>query len=602
LQSLKSNALLQVQKRGDEIEGWLTVLLTQMESAANHPSVRSMKWKVAQPYLQLEHDRLPDFSKLSLTLPNGSYFTTQIGLVDGISLNDRPHFQRLMRGEANVSDLLFSRSTGVQQIAIAVPIWSSPPSKRSDTAANDPTRRNSSTPSKLSSNSHPNVVPIGGLIGTVSINHIKEVVAKIAEQPGTYAFAIDSKGVPMAHPDSTLLQEGKSLLEASDANLVAIVRAMMSGQQGVQLTQLGGQQVYVAYAPLEYSHFSLAQVIPQSSLESHLDALNLLATVLALILLIATVIALRLIQLFEQTHLRAAREAQQAQDLGNALQNLQQTQSQLIQSEKMSSLGQLVAGVAHEVNNPVNFIYGNLKYTNEYTQDLLRLIHLYQTHYPQPIPQIQAEVEAMDLEFLAHDLPNLLSSMKDGAERIREIVRSLRNFSRLDEAEMKAVDVHEGIDSTLMILQHRLNTQAESSIQILKEYGKLPLVECYPGQLNQVFMNLMTNAIDALEEQSRRSPEETESFKGTIEIHTEILSPEWIVIRIKDNGVGIPKELQSRLFDPFFTTKAVGKGTGLGLSISYQIVKERHRGNVCCISIPGQGTEFVIEIPVRQNS
>ncbi|MCF2149830.1 ATP-binding protein [Desmonostoc muscorum LEGE 12446] len=284
--------------------------------------------------------------------------------------------------------------------------------------------------------------------------------------------------------------------------------------------------------------------------------------------------------------------------------------SQLVQSEKMSSLGQLVAGVAHEINNPVNFIYGNINFASQYIEDLLKLLQLYQQYYPNPVPEIENKIEAIDLNFLITDLPNLLSSMEVGAERITEIVLSLRNFSRLDEAEMKAVNIHEGIDSTLMILENRLKAKPNSvGIEVIKEYGELPLVECYAGQLNQVFMNILANAIDALEESLVISHSSFATDKGLmtnnrgqIRIHTKLNKDKQVVIRIADNGIGIPEDVQQRLFEPFFTTKPVGKGTGLGLSISYQIITQKHQGKLQCISTVGQGTEFVIIIPLTQRA
>ncbi|MBD2361047.1 GAF domain-containing protein [Anabaena minutissima FACHB-250] len=306
-------------------------------------------------------------------------------------------------------------------------------------------------------------------------------------------------------------------------------------------------------------------------------------------------VALQQAELLSQTQ-------QQAETLTQALHHLQQTQTQLIQTEKMSSLGQLVAGVAHEINNPVNFIYGNLSHVSEYARDLLSMLELYQQEFAQPTAEILDLADKIDLEFLSEDLPKTLSSMQIGVERIRQIVMSLRNFSRLDEAEMKAVNIHDGIDNTLLILQHRLKAKPESpAITLIKEYTDLPLIECYAGQMNQVFMNVLSNAIDALEDYEQ-SPSEPYKNKITIttsigELKNHIKS---VVIRVADNGPGIPETLRMRICDPFFTTKPVGKGTGLGLSISYGIVVDKHGGVFKCDSQLGVGTEFWIEIPIYQ--
>jgi len=283
--------------------------------------------------------------------------------------------------------------------------------------------------------------------------------------------------------------------------------------------------------------------------------------------------------------------------LQDTLEELQRTQAQVIQSEKMSSLGQMVAGVAHEINNPVSFVHGNLEPACEYAQDLIRIIELYQEHYPEPVEEIQEEIEAVELDFIKEDFVKLLDSMQNGTERIKEIVLSLRNFSRLDEADFKQVDIHEGIDSTLLILHNRLKlTSNHPEIEIIKEYSSLPKVDCYPGQLNQVFMNILANAIDALDDLVNQN----QSFIPKIRVSTEVSGKSNIVIRIADNGSGIPPEVQSKLFDPFFTTKQVGKGTGLGLSISYQIIVDKHQGKLSCNSSPQEGTEFIIEIPISQ--
>ncbi|MBW4515504.1 MAG: HAMP domain-containing histidine kinase [Timaviella obliquedivisa GSE-PSE-MK23-08B] len=294
----------------------------------------------------------------------------------------------------------------------------------------------------------------------------------------------------------------------------------------------------------------------------------------------------------------------QSRELEQTLADLKRAQTQLVQAEKMSSLGQLVAGVAHEINNPVNFIHGNLNYVQEYAQSLLSFMQLYRDHYPDSAPEIQAKAEDIDLEFIQTDLPKIIDSMKIGTERIRQIVLSLRNFSRMDEAEFKAVDIHEGIDSTLLILQHRLKDTPEApAIEVIRDYGNLPIVECYPGQLNQALMNILANAIDALEEANiERTYPEIQKNPGRITIQTSVVDLTWVKIAISDNGIGMPESVQQRVFDPFFTTKSVGKGTGMGMSISYQIITEKHGGKLDCFSLPGEKTEFVIQIPVQQQA
>ncbi|NER38864.1 MAG: PAS domain S-box protein [Oscillatoria sp. SIO1A7] len=369
-------------------------------------------------------------------------------------------------------------------------------------------------------------------------------------------------------------------------------------------------------------------------------------------------IAISQASLYAQAQI-AAREAQErAEQLKQTLSQLQHTQAQLLHSEKMSSIGQLVAGVAHEINNPVSFIYGNLPHAKVYMEDLLTLVQLYRECYPEPESEIQAEIEACELDFLIKDLPKVLSSIEMGADRIRSIVLALRNFSRLQEADRKPADLHEGLDNTLLILKHRLNSSSDSdsqqsdagvAIKTIKEYGALPKVECYPGQLNQVFMNIIGNAIDVLsgneelvmgngelvmgnrasgnrasgaQSKSQKSKVKSQNSKlktqkskvksqksklspmpnspfPTIRISTEMVGDGMVAIRIADNGPGIDEEVRKQIFDPFFTTKAVGSGTGLGLSISYQIVVEKHCGSLRCVSAPGQGAEFIIELPVR---
>jgi PAS domain S-box-containing protein len=280
---------------------------------------------------------------------------------------------------------------------------------------------------------------------------------------------------------------------------------------------------------------------------------------------------------------------QQTKALKKTLNQLKQTQVQIIQAEKMSSLGEMVGGIAHEINNPMNFISANLIHAEEYVKNLLDLIHLYQEYYPEAHEEIQAFTEEIDLDYLEEDFNQLLQSMRVGSKRIQKIVLSLRNFSRLDEAEVKDVDLHEGIESTLMVLNHRLQQAQEHRIEMIKEYDNLPLVQCYPGQLNQVFMNLLENAIDALEKRTEGKQ---------IWVKTARVNSDWIAIHIADNGAGIPHQIQGKIFDPFFTTKPVGQGTGLGLSSCYQIITEVHKGKIQCYSTVGEGTEFVIQLPI----
>ncbi|MHC5895957.1 GAF domain-containing protein [Nostoc sp.] len=302
-------------------------------------------------------------------------------------------------------------------------------------------------------------------------------------------------------------------------------------------------------------------------------------------------VGLQQAELLEQTQ-------HQKEEITQTLKELQHTQSQLIQSEKMAGLGQLVAGVAHEINNPISFIYGNITYVNEHTENLFKLLGLYQKEYPKATGEIQKQSAAVDLDFISDDLPKILASMKMGADRISQLVLSLRSFSRLDEAGMKPVDLHEGIDSTLLILQHRLQPETNSfAIEVVKQYGELPPIVCYAAQMNQVFMNVLNNAIDALEN-SATSGKIIDNPK--IWIRTEVIEGDTILIWIADNGCGIPEMTRSRIFEPFFTTKQPGQGTGLGLSISYQIIVEKHGGNIKCVSEPGNGCEFWIEIPMKR--
>lgn len=309
-------------------------------------------------------------------------------------------------------------------------------------------------------------------------------------------------------------------------------------------------------------------------------------------------------QLAEQNLILEQRVAERTAELNQAVHELKKAQIQLIQNEKLSSLGQLFAGVAHEINNPVNFIYVNLIHATEYIHQILEILQLYRKHCPNPTQEITDKINAFDLNFLIEDLPKIISSMKVGSERIQEIVGSLRNFCRTNEVETTKVDIHVGIENTLMILHNRLTSIPNcSGIEVIRDYGKLPIVECYPGQLNQVFMNILSNAIDAIEEYNyQRTVDEIRANPSKILIRTEMLDSDWITIRIIDNGLGMNQDVFAQMFNPFFTTKPIGKGTGIGLAICHAIVVEKHGGQLDCLSEPGQGTEFIIQIPVQQTN
>ncbi|MEL6555901.1 MAG: ATP-binding protein [Cyanobacteria bacterium J06621_11] len=357
---------------------------------------------------------------------------------------------------------------------------------------------------------------------------------------------------------------------------------------------------------------SYGKGLAQSSLFSLLSFWMLTAAWIALLLLVNQYVHRRKVA---ETRLRQAKHQlevnhralqqsevtlqQKATALEQTLEELKVAQVQVVQNEKMSSLGQLVAGIAHEINNPVNFIYANLAPIYEYVDDLLRLVSMYQKQYPMPSAAITAEIEATDIDFIKLDLPKILDSMQLGSERIQDIVLSLRNFSRSDEQGIKSVDIHEGMENTLLILQHRLTQKTEQfAITVERNYGTLPSIECHPGLLNQVFMNLLANAIDAVEEAAHKHKGR---YQGHITLHTSSFIKEerdWVEITIADNGLGIPDEIRSRIFDTFYTTKEIGEGTGMGLSISYNIITQKHHGDLFYRSLPDKGSEFIIQIPV----
>ncbi|MBE8968712.1 sensor histidine kinase [Nostocales cyanobacterium LEGE 12452] len=565
LDSLKEQALLKTRQGQDDIDNWLAIRKTEIKTLANSAVVRSLDWPVIEPYLQSELKRLQTFLLMALSIPDGTLINTY---QDRLNVKDREFFQRSMAGETVAADPIIGRTTKQLQIQISTPI-----------------------PAETG------IKPAGVLMGGITINRVVEVINNLHQGKGSYAFALNSQGVPIAHPNTELIgtpeKAAKSFLNSRNPKLVEITQKMVAKRTNIELVQLDGKWSYVAYTPLREANWSVALIVPKENIESPLQALNLLATVLGGLLLVGLISAWRQVQLYEQIRDRAFVSSQQAQQLSKTLKELQNTQAQLIHTEKMSSLGQLVAGVAHEINNPANFIHANLNHASVYSQDILDLLKLYQQTYPNPTPEISDRAQELDIEFLAEDLPKLMASMQVGTKRIRQIVLSLRNFSRLDEADMKFVDINEGLDNTLMILNHRLTaTPNQPEIQILKKYGDLPLVECYAGQLNQVFMNVLVNAIDAVEESFLVKNE------GQIRIQTELTDEKQVLIQISDNGIGMSEEVKQRVFDYMFTTKPVGKGIGLGMAIAYQIVVDKHRGTIEVDSTLGYGTEFTIGIPL----
>lgn len=722
LDNLKEIALLKLEKGTDEIDRWLSSRKAEIETIAYSPTVRTLNWEVVEPRLQGEIYRLKEFFILSLTQPDGSLINT---LDNRTNIKDRQHFKKAMAGQINVSDPLIGRSTKVSTIVISAPIWALP--------------------------SEPNQV-IGVLSGSIKLDRVANVASSLHYGSESYAFALNSEGVPIVHPNNNLIgnsdRPGPSFLQSQDSALSTVARQMIDRQTNIELVKIDNKWVYAAYAPLKEVNWSMALVIPRENIESQLQALNLLTSVVAGLLVPTMLAAIWLIYSSENNRARAEREAMlnriagrirasleldkivqstveeivnllhleraafgwyepqnktlqilweccesecptqpinfqpylmenlsvqsdqsepiifpgdtwtgstnqpielkansylavpvqtqnqrqgylicshaaqwfwsgeeiqllksvadqlaiaitqshlytQTQDqvklLNSALQELKKTQTHLVQNEKMSSLGQMVAGIAHEINNPVNFISANLPHTTKYTKDLLELVSLYKQTFPEVPPEIADFTEEIELDFIEEDLPHILNSMKIGTERIRTIVLSLRNFSRLDESDKKQADIHEGMENTLLLLSNKIR----NGIYIVKRYGKLPLVDCYPSQLNQVFMNLLSNAVDALNESDR--------LDKIITISTGVVrekSAKFMKVAIADNGPGIPDSVLDQIFNPFFTTKPVGKGTGLGLAISYKIVVDGHGGSINISKPPGGGTEFLIKIPI----
>ncbi len=742
IKNLEQNALLEVQNRGNNIDRWIATRKAEIEILANTPSIRSMKWLVAEPYLQSEVNRLQEFEHLALIEPDGSYFTTKVGKALA-NVSDRIHFQKAIAGEVYVSDPTISRTLKQQIIPISAPVRSN---KRN---------RDYTTSQK----------PIGVMSGAIEINRLAEVVKKLEYGAGTYAFVLNSQGVPIVHPDEKLIgnidKTAPSFLDSKDANLVNVVREMVYQKTGISLTQINNAKVYVAYVPLEQAEWSIALVIPQNNLEKELYPLNLLAAVATGLLVVATIAAIMALKLLAKDGIRDRTEAllhrltsrirassnldrilqttveelgtildldrtifgwydprqdtlefcweyyrqglsprlglfcaesgpsgdlaarlhrgesvtlikatgldgklfeesahlqlknshyaavpvltqtnrlgylfactkrqfatpdemevlqavtdslaiaisqsqlqgknqEQLKFVEEVLAKLRIIEEHLMQNQRTTIVGKLAAEIAKEINNQINFIYGNLIHVNDYLQDLFNIIRIYADKYPESVPEIEAEKEKTDLDFISDDLPQIINSLKLGSEDIRKKILALRKFSIPDESQKTHANIHEGIDAILVLFTPRLGNK----VSIVKEYNNIPLLMCYPGQINQVFASIISNAIDAVNTIDNSEP--------IIMIKTDVMEyPEgrFIAVSIANNGPSIPADIQHRIFDPFFTTKSLNQFTGLGLSISNKIITEVHGGRVLVESpfeLPFEsqtagGVDFVVELPI----
>lgn len=600
LRNLQQQTLLKTIQGSSKIDQWLSTREAELSTIAHSPILQTGDWSKIEPYLKAESQRLKEVFFLLYAEPSGLLGSSKDGLLS-TPFFDRDWYQRAISGSLTISDPSISRSTGEVIIRISSPV-----------------------------RTEPNGKPRAVVSSSITVQQVLDVVESLKQGPDSYAFALNSQGVAIAHPDLSLVgtpeRAAPSLLQSSNLQLATIARRMVHKQEGIELITLNGIRKYIIFTPLKQADWSIALVVSQEAIESNLDALNMLALVLGVLLVFVLWVAWKQVQAFERTRL-------QTEQLNSALRSLKSTQSQLIHSEKMSSLGKMVAGIAHEINNPINFIHANIDHAEHHTAELLALIEAYQsTNLPshaQNNAQIVNQINEIDLPFIQTDLPKIFNSMKHGSDRIRDIVLGLRNFSRLDESSCKLVDLSSGMDNALMILRHRLEGDGRyATIQVERHYANIPLIYCCAGDLNQVFLSLLSNAIDALQAIFR--PIESHGIEsygmGSHGMGSDVGSPreisnvmdvsdivvrpqdlkivilieevaDGVRIQVSDNGCGIPQAIQSQIFDPFFTTKPVGQGTGLGLAISHQVVVNQHHGKLWCDSIEGQGTTFTVEIP-----
>jgi two-component system, NtrC family, sensor kinase len=587
--NLEQNALSEVEDGTDEIDTWLATHKTRVEMIAHTEVARTADWQTLLPYLQTEQARIGSFDALGLALPDGTRFST---IAAPTNVRDRQWFQNAMSGQIMVNNPVISRGSGQPIVPISAPIYGNIQAGES---------------------------PRGVILGSINVDRIQQIVKERKFGKNSYAFLLSSTGQTIVHPQtefmSTLEKPSPSLTESPEPGLAKAARQMIAHQRDIELIQLDNQPFYIAYVPLKQADWSIGLVIPQENIDSQLHLLDGIAIV---VLGLSAALGIVLVHLqstatakSKQLAAEAARQAleqrviERTQTLNQTLEQLKESQVQLVQSEKMSALGNLVAGVAHEINNPIGFLVGNIEPAQNYIRDLFGLLDLYQTQYPEDNHVVQTAIATIDLDYIRMDLPKVIGSMQVGADRISEISHSLRTFSRADNNALVTFDLHDGLDSTILILKHRLKAnEHRPAIAIEKVYGELPPVIGYAGQLNQVFMNILANAIDALEESSeQRDYADMTEHPNVITITTELetiaqpTNQPTIVVRIRDNGIGMTEAVKAKIFEHLFTLKPVGKGTGLGLAIVQQIIAEKHGGNIQVNSELGAGTEFVIRLP-----
>lgn len=588
LDSLRDNALAEVQSSADKIDQWLVARKAEIRVLSSTPVVQTLDWSMIDLYLQYLVTDQTNFFKFAVAYPDGTrYNTSGATRLDG-NIKDRPNFRFAMEGHTFVSDPIISRSTKVHQVNIANPVRS--------------------RQSAIEANNDASESILGVFIGSVSVNRITELINQLEYGKGSYSFALNSKGHAISHPNADLMstyeEPGQSFLDSPNLALAEIAQRMVNGDQGIELLQLDGHSQYIVFLPLQEADWSIALAIPRHNIEQQLLPLDILAFLTAF-LIAGMMFVLWQLQTLERRTFEKNRAALESQILEKncALKQLKNAQAQLIHTEKMSGLGQLAAGMAHEINNPLSFIEGNIEHASKYAEDLLALVALYQrgkTSIPSNRQKWQAEIElyiqTIDLDFVRADFPNLMRSMQHGVSRIKEINSSLQLFARVDEKGIKKLDIKAALENTLSILSARLN----NSITIVREYNEIPEIQCRINQINQVFLNILTNAIDALNEKQKliSAPSSDDDFVITLQTESDHRS--WVRVYITDTGCGIAPDFRDLIFDPFFTTKRIGKGVGLGLSTCHQIVVEQHGGTLAYRPASHGGSTFTIQLPIYQ--